>query len=73
MVELSKRDRMVLGYLRDASEPLFGAHLTRGETLSDPDMKRWLELGLIEVVGEGTGYVGYALTNAGKDALLSFA
>ena len=68
-MELSNRDRLHLRHLRDADEPLWGGHLQRGEPITDPDMQRWLDAGLIEVVGEGTGYVGYATTDKAKELL----
>ena len=68
-MELSKRDRLHLRCLLDADEPLWGGHLQRGEPITDPDMQRWLDLGLIKVVGEGTGYVGYTTTDKAKQLL----
>lgn len=69
-MELSARERLALRYLRDAHQPLWGAHLDRGEP-PQGDLARWLELGLIEVVGEGTGYRGYATTAKAKQLLKS--
>lgn len=68
-MELSKRDHLHLRYLRDADKPLWGAHLQRGEPITDPDMQRWLDAGLIEVVGEGNEYVGYVTTDKAKQLL----
>lgn len=64
---LTNRDKLHLGYLAKAGRPLWGGHLERGEPISDPDMKRWLELGLIQPVDNS----GYVLTADGEREILS--
>lgn len=59
---LTERDKLQLRYLGRSLQPLWGGHLQRGEPISDPDMQRWLELGLIEAVGTR----GYLLTVKGR-------
>lgn len=61
---LTKRERLHLGYLR-ANAPAWGGHLRRGEPITDPDMQRWVDAGLIEPRGTD----GYVLTEAGERAL----
>lgn len=62
---MSKRDRLHLGYLEKARQPLWGGHLERGQPITDPDMPRWLSHGWIERVDRQ----GYILTAAGQIAL----
>lgn len=62
---LTKRERLELEYLAKAHQPLWGGHLKRGEAITDPNMKRWVDQGLIEAVGTD----GYVLTKAGELAL----
>lgn len=62
---MTQRDKMHLGYLAKAVSPLWGGHLQRGEPISDPDMRRWVELGWIEQVGHD----GYVLSAKGEQLL----
>lgn len=57
---LSKMELLELRYLAK-HQPLWGAHLQRGEPLTDPQMRRWIESGLIEAQGTD----GYRLTAIG--------
>lgn len=63
---LTKLEVMQLRYLERAGYPLWGGHLKRGEPVSDPTMRRWIETGLIE----SRGTDGYMLTEAGKRELV---
>lgn len=65
MEQLSNMDRQHLGWLSKQRSPMWGAHLERGTPVSDPDMRRWIELGWIEAVEKR----GYVLTEAGRHAL----
>lgn len=65
---LTNQEVSELRYLDKSSRPLWGGHLDRGEPLSDPHMKRWLELGLIEAV-DWSGLRGYVLTTKGTSAI----
>jgi hypothetical protein len=62
---LSNMDRQHLGWLANQHSPMWGAHLERGSPITDPDMRRWVELGLIKAI-ETKGYV---LTDKGRAAL----
>lgn len=62
---MSKHDRLHLGYLEKARQPLWGGHLKRNQPITDPDMSRWLAHGWIERVGNQ----GYALTALGQIVL----
>jgi hypothetical protein len=64
-ITLSKMDRRHLGWLAKQHAPMWGGHLKRGEPISDPDMGRWIETGLIEAVDTE----GYRITDAGRAAL----
>ena len=59
---LSKMDQLQLGWLARRAKPMWGGHLKRGEPISDPDMRRWVETGLIKAIGTE----GYVLTEAGR-------
>lgn len=61
---LTKLERWMLEDLGRSEQPLWGGHLKRGEPVNDPDMRRWIENGLIEAVGTE----GYRLTDAGRAA-----
>jgi hypothetical protein len=68
--KLSDFDVLQLSWLAKQHEPMWGGHLKRDEPISDHDMCRWLDLGLIERVPD-TGYhdCGYRITPAGRAAL----
>jgi hypothetical protein len=53
---MTPRDRLHLGYLAKSNTPLWGAHIQRGDPITDPDMQRWIDTGLIERAGDD-GYV----------------
>jgi hypothetical protein len=59
---LTKMERLQLAYLSRAGRPLWGGHLQRAEPITCHDMKRWVELGLIEAYGNE----GYILTERGR-------
>lgn len=64
---LTRMDALELSYLAKARKPLWGAHMQRGESVSNQTLERWLECGFIEeVVMEG-----YVITAAGRAALSS--
>ena len=63
LVKLTAQEDMELRYLARSTQPLWGGHLQRGEPVTDPDMKRWIDLGLIEPVGT-KGYRVTALCRA---------
>lgn len=52
----TERDRLHLAFLAISDKPLWGGHLQRGEPITDPDMQRWLDSGLIKRIGN-EGYV----------------
>lgn len=54
-----------LRYLVRSLKPLWGGHLERGEPISDPQMRSWIERGLIVAVEE-YGVKGYRITPAGR-------
>lgn len=56
MTMLTDRDKLHLGYLAREACPCWGGHLERGEPITDPDMQRWIDHGLIEKV-DNRGYV----------------
>lgn len=62
---MSPQERMELNYLRKSPRPLWGGHLERGQPISDPMMKRWVDLGWIIPVAKR----GYILSPKGEQAL----
>jgi hypothetical protein len=62
---MTRREIHELRYFAKSRYPLFGGHLERGEPLPDPQLARWLEMGLIKQVGNK----GYEITPAGRAAL----
>lgn len=58
-------DRFFLKHLSALTEPIWGAHLKRGKPLGDASIKRWLERGWVEQVGDE----GYRITARGRDFL----
>lgn len=62
---LSDLDRMQLRWLAQQTGPVWGGHLNRGEPISDPDLARWIRLGLVE---EWSGHRerGYRATDLWK-------
>ena len=62
---LSEQERLSLRYLAKADRPLWGGHLQRREPISDPDMRSWIERGLIKQVEDQ----GYIITDAGRLAI----
>lgn len=59
-------ERLQLEWLGKQAHPVWGGHLARGEPISDPDMRRWLDNGWIEVT---PGREGYRLAMKGHEAL----
>jgi hypothetical protein len=59
-------ERLQLEYLGRSSKPLWGAHLSRNEPVTDGDMKRWIDNGWIAVDKDRRGYV---LTDLGRSVL----
>ncbi len=53
-----------LQWLGNQSSPMWGGHLERGEPISDPEMRGWLDRGLIEAVDHPSK--GYILTEKGR-------
>jgi hypothetical protein len=62
---LSDQEKREQRYVQSAPRPVWGGHLERGEPVTDPTMKRWIDLGLIEAVGTK----GYILTSKGAEAV----
>lgn len=62
---ITKREAVELRYLQRQRSPIWGGHLQRGQRLSDPQMQRWLDAGLIERVGNE----GYVLSAKGAEEL----
>ena len=58
---LPKKDVRQLRWLDRQRSPVWGAHLKRGDPITDPSMQSWLDQGLIQQIGEG-----YVLTNYGR-------
>jgi hypothetical protein len=56
---------MSLEWLAKQREPMWGGHLQRGEPMSDPLMREWIEDGWIKAVGKQ----GYILTDKGRAAI----
>lgn len=63
LAHLTNSEDDQLRYLARSSEPLWGGHLKRGEPITDQQMQRWLDLGLIEAVGS-EGYRATPLCRA---------
>lgn len=63
LVRLTQLEDDQLRYLARSPKPLWGGHLKRGEPITDSDMQRWLDLGLIEAVGK-EGYRATPLCRA---------
>ena len=59
-------ERMQLEYLGRSPKPLWGGHLSRNESVTDSDMRRWIDNGWIEVVEDRSGY---RLTDLGRSVL----
>ena len=53
-----------LRYLERQKLPVWGGHLERGEPVSDPTMRQYIEDGLIKAVE--TPCKGYVLTDKGR-------
>ena len=53
-----------LHWLAQQKEPVWWGHLERGEPISDPKMRMWVEEGYIEVVREPR--LGYIITEKGR-------
>lgn len=66
-MERPRVDLLSLRYLALSGRPLWGGHLQRGEPVSDPDMRRWIEDGWIKAVGTE----GYVITEAGRQMVLN--
>lgn len=64
-MEKPRLDLLSLSYLAQSDNLLWGGHLQRGEPISDPDMRRWVDDGIIEAVGTE----GYRITEAGRRML----
>jgi hypothetical protein len=64
-VMLSKRDKQELRHLAQSEQPLWGGHLIRGEPALDPDLIRWVALGIVKPI-YNDGYMGYILTDRGR-------
>lgn len=58
-----------LAWLGREQLPRWGGHLDRGEPVSDPHMRSWIERGLIEAVE--TPCKGYVLTALGRQFVRS--
>jgi hypothetical protein len=56
--------RASLEWLGRQRGPRWGGHLARGEPVSDPDMRLWIEAGIIEAVDQPQR--GYVLTEKGR-------
>lgn len=67
---LTAKDRLVLAWLGEHPYS-WGAHVKRGDPITDPDMVRWVNFGLIEYHAPWTptGNGGYTLTDKGRAAL----
>lgn len=59
--------RIELKWLSEQSLPMWGGHLERGEPISDPVMRGWVEDGLILAVEKPR--LGYIITPKGIQAL----
>ena len=64
-MKLTRQEIMELSYLERSYRPLYGGHLQRGQPISDPQLARWVETGLIKAVGTE----GYRITDLGRAAL----
>lgn len=62
---LGKNAVLHLRWLAQQGKPMWGGHIERGEPLTDPDIKSWLEAGLIKRVED----FGYMITEKGLDAV----
>lgn len=62
---LKKDDRLRLKWL-SLHGPAWGGHIERKEPLTNPDLKAWLQAGLIKLDASGIGYV---LTEKGHRAI----
>lgn len=63
IVGLTQRETAELRYLARSQTPLWGGHLERGEPITDVQMQRWVDLGLIKAVGT-RGYIATGLCRA---------
>lgn len=64
---IDKNTRLHLRWLDQQSDiPMWGAHIVRGEPLTDPDIKAWLDAGLIKLDPTGRGYI---ITDNGRRAI----
>lgn len=62
------RDRFAsLRWLSTEPLPMWGGHLERGEPLSDPEMRQWIEDEWIRAVDEPRK--GYVLTDKGREVI----
>lgn len=71
-MKLSSMDKTQLCWLAQQPSPMWGGHLERNEPLSDPQMRAWVENGLIEAVSRevfGRTIHGYIITDAGRRAI----
>ena len=62
---LTAQERVELAYLEKQRKPIWGGHLERREPLGDPQMQRWIDLGIITKVGDE----GYIITDLGRAEL----
>ena len=60
-------ERMELEWLGRQTKPVWGGHLERGEPITDANMQRWLDQGIIKAVE--TPSKGYVLTDIGRTYL----
>lgn len=51
--------------------PMWGGHLTRGEPISDPQMRQWVQDGLIAAVEKPRP--GYVITDKGRALLAEWS
>lgn len=66
-MDLSNREISQLRTLSRAGVPLWGGPLTRGQKIDDPEILKWLSLGLIRQMDAPTP--GFLITDAGRAAL----
>ncbi len=65
---MDRTRRLELQWLARQSTPMWGGHLERGQPISDPQMRAWVEDGVIERVDHPR--LGYVITEKGR-ALIS--
>lgn len=59
--------RAELEWLGRQRLPMWGGHLERGEPVSDPNMRAWIDDGIIEAVEQPRP--GYVLTDKGRQLI----